>query len=192
MEAPQELADEPLEIASDAEDAHDAPLSAAERLRFDAAYRAHRDALLRLLRQRVGNEEDAADLMQEAYLRLLRYRCDGPDSLRALLFRVALNLAVSHARRAYIRCDVSLDGFDPADERAAPDDELMREQLLRQVTEAIGKLPPRCREMFLLSRIHGLRQREIARRCGVSSRAVEKQMTHARHLLRAQFREAVA
>ena len=53
--------------------------------------------------------------------------------------------------------------------------------------EAVDELTPRCREVFELSRVHGLRYAEIAETLGVSVKAVEAQMTKALRTLRARL-----
>lgn len=159
-------------------------LSSSERACFDALYREHRDAVAAALRARLPNEDDVADLMQEAYLRMLRYRNCGPDSLRYLLFRIALNLAVTHLRQAGVRHLVSLDEHELASDELPFDQALVREEEMAQVAMAIQALPPRCRQMYVMSRLHGLRQREIAQHCGVSTRMVELHIARAQATIR--------
>lgn len=179
--------DPDLEIGRDAAaEIKEPALSPSERRRFDQLYRGHKEAVMRTLRARLSNEDDIAELMQEAYLRLLRYRHCGPDSLKYLLFRVALNLAVSHQRQAGLRKAISLDDVELAADELPIEDSLMHEQEVARVALAIQALPPRCRQMYVLSRLKGLRQREIARHCGISTRMVELHIARAQLLIREQ------
>src|SRR3546814_15848193 len=61
-------------------------------------------------------------------------------------------------------------------------------QELELAKRVIGRLPPGCRHVFLLSRSHGLSNLEIAARCGVSIKLVEKQISRALRELRAHAR----
>lgn len=160
------------------------PLSAKEQAVFSNLYRDQHEAVLRLLNMRLNNEQDAADLAQETFLRVLRYRHCDTRSLKFLLFRVALNLAVSHGRLSRVRCDVSLGDWDFAADMPGIDEQLIKEETLTQVSRAVRGLPERCRQAFTLSRIDGLRQHDIARRCGISRRMVEYHIAHAQAVIR--------
>jgi RNA polymerase sigma factor (sigma-70 family) len=173
----------PVEHRQEVQD-RERPLSAGERAIFSHLYRDHHEAVLHLLYLRLNNAQDAADLAQEAFLRLLRYRHCDERSLKFLLFRVALNLAVSHGRLSRVRCDVSLGDWDVAADTPGVDEQLIRDQTLTQVSRVIQALPERCRHAFTLSRIEGLRQHEIAKRCGISTRMVEYHIAHAQAAIR--------
>jgi RNA polymerase sigma factor (sigma-70 family) len=184
-DAPQEITAELLEIEP-IEETESPRLTAAERARFDTLYREHKDAVIRTLRARLSNEDDITELMQEAYLRLLRYRHCGPDSLKYLLFRVAMNLAVTQLRQASVRHAVPLDDVELASDELPADQWLVQQEEMTQVMSAIQSLPPRCRQMYVMSRLRGYRQREIAQHCGISTRAVELHIAKAQALIRAR------
>lgn len=160
------------------------------RLRLDMLYREHRADVIRALRARLDNEEDVADLAQEAYLRVMRYRHCGAQSLKFLLLRIALNLAVSHHRSARVRCDVPLDNVEFHAGETAIELRLIEEERHAQLRAAMWSLPPRCRQVLMLSCYDGLPQREIARRCGISRRMVERHLERARALLRKRVGES--
>lgn len=165
-----------------------APLTASERARFDTVYRLHYEEVLRLLRRRLHNPDDAEELTQEAYLRILRYRDCGPESLKLLLFRTALNLATSHGTCAHARAKhVSLDDIEIAMDARSMEDEVACDQRMRQLMAVVDALPNRCRQVFLLRLAHGLRQHEIAQRCGISTRRVEQHLARAQVLIRERW-----
>ena len=153
--------------------------------RFESAYREHRETVQRLLRRRLGDDPDIPDLMQEAYLRLLRYRDCSSESLKLLLFRIALNLGISHRIRACTRLThVALEDVEIAFDVPSLEDETESDQRMHHTMAAVQALPARCRQVFLLRLIHGLRQREIAERCGISTRMVEQHLARAQALIR--------
>ncbi len=182
-DAPQEITAELLEIEP-IEETESPRLTVAERARFDVLYREQKDAVIRMLRARLSNEDDVTEVMQESFLRLLRYRHCGADSLKYLLYRVAQNLAVSHLRQAGIRQLVSLDNREFASDELPVDQVLVQEEQVTQVVLAIQALPPRCRQAYVMSRLRGFRQREIAQHCGVSQRMVELHIAKAQALIR--------
>jgi RNA polymerase sigma-70 factor (ECF subfamily) len=145
--------------------------------------RRHHDTLLLFLRRRLAVPEDAFDAAQETYLRMLRYEGSRTiESPRSMLFRIAANVAVDQGRAAVTRRaadhlaldDVELASEEPSGERA-----LASEQDLKMLVAAIDGLPPRCRQVFLLSRVDGMTYPQIARHCGISVKMVEKHVSHA-------------
>jgi RNA polymerase sigma-70 factor (ECF subfamily) len=115
------------------------------------------------------------DIVQEAYLRAARY---APEEAgrhpKALLMRIAVNLARDHMRRNVVRGGLSLDddGMPPV---SVPGDQ--HEMAL--LKDAILSLPPLYRDVFVLSRFTGLTYEEIASHEGISVKAVEWRMSKA-------------
>jgi RNA polymerase sigma-70 factor (ECF subfamily) len=150
----------------------------------------HYAELLRVLRARLPNEQDAADLAQESYARLLRYegRYNG-EELRRILFRIASNLLTDHWRWSRLRDatthlpidDLELDSGEPSEDR-----KLAAEQRLARLEKVVLAMPEKRRAAFILSRIQGLTNAEVARRCGISVKTVEKHLSLALAECRAQ------
>ncbi len=151
---------------------------------FDATLAQCRPELLRYLRSRVQNEEDAADIAQDAFTRLLQYRDDPQvEDLRLMLFRIANNLLTDFYRRNqrhHADAHVALDDAGPLTAGDRPQlERVADEQALQRLKHAITRLPPKCRVVFILSRFHGLTHGQIARKLGISVKMVEKHITRA-------------
>ena len=149
-------------------------------------YRDQYPAVHHMLQRRVGNPEDAADLAQEAFLRLMRYQDHSLESLRFLLFRVAMNLAASHLRQQGSRQTVDIDEVMLVADAAEPEQAAAEGERIECFIGAVQALPERPRQMFVLSRLEGKRTREIAAQVGLSTRMVEQHLSRAQTLLRAQ------
>ena len=151
--------------------------------RFAAFVEQHHLELLRFLRSRVHNDDDAHDLAQECYTRLLRYRDDHDTSaLQFLLFRIARNLLTDswRTRKAQHQdAHVPVDDLELEAPQPSPLEAVQGEQQIALIKKGIRRLPPRCQAVFVFSRVDGLSHNEIARRCGISTRAVEKHITKA-------------
>ena len=155
---------------------------------FEAFLQAQRPVLVGYLCRRV-QEEDAKDIAQEAFVRMLRYRAYPRDQLKALMYRVATNVLLDRARRDRSRgapMHVSLDADHDAmaSDEPAHEERVASQQALVLVRAAILQLPERCREVYLLNRIEGMSYTEIARHCGISVKAVEKHIGRALRDLR--------
>jgi RNA polymerase sigma factor, sigma-70 family len=126
----------------------------------------------------------AEDLVQEAYLRLIREARGGrfPDNPRAWLFRVVVNLARSRARRRFV-ADRWRSFFVRRDVAASPEDDLARRERGTALYDALGTLPPEARMAFLLV-TDGHSGREVAALIGRSEGATRTLLWRARRDLR--------
>lgn len=156
------------------------PLTAARHDDLDATFRASAKGLMAITRRVPGDE---TDLSQDAYLKLVETaRREPVIAPTHLLFRLARNLVIdrlrSRARAARIfSAEGGQDFYACAD--ADPERALLASERLRRALQIIDAMPSRRREAFLLHRIDGLTYLEIARRMGVSVKAVEKHMSSA-------------
>ncbi len=142
---------------------------------FEAAVRPHYANLVRRLVVVLGDENDAQDVAQDAYLRAFRSwdRFDGND-VRAWLYTIALRLAFNQLRRhrrwlAAIRRIEPRTWSDPSD----PD-----------LWAALGRLDPRTRTALLLNVIDGYTQREIGAILGAPEGTVASWLSRGRSALR--------
>lgn len=145
---------------------------------FADSFRLHRPALLRFLTGRLGCRSTAEDLAQEAYLRFFG-STDPIRSPKALLFQIAGNLAVDHARVQNRRAEILREAHDilwvETDEITPERDTSARQEMAR-ITAAIETLAPIARRIFHLTYYEGLSQQEAARALGVSRTTVKKHM----------------
>lgn len=151
---------------------------------LDALYRAHSGWLLRVLRRRFGWLQ-AEDLVQQTFLRLRGY--DGGDirSPRALLLTVARRAAVEQRRRARVRAPDALDAAEFDERLSGQLGDQDAQLLLKQIIIA---LPPKLRDVFVLSRFAGMTYPQIADQLNISQKTVEARMTRALALCVSQLR----
>lgn len=151
--------------------------------RFDADLARFHAELLRYTRSRVNDIEVAADLVQEACVRVMRYRGTlGSESLRSMLYRIINNLLADHWRRAQTRfadAHVSLDAEPIPALAPLPEDALADEERMAALKRAIMSLPPKRRQILILARLQGKSHSEIARECGITVSTVEKHLARA-------------
>jgi RNA polymerase sigma factor (sigma-70 family) len=145
-------------------------------------FREHNEALIRFLRARVGSRNEALEVAQEAYVRLLSLDEPGAVSyLRAFLFKTAANIAIDRRRR-YQSYDHKVTGgqlFTEFAENRTPERLLAGEQTLRRLEGLIESMPPKCQASFVMSQIHGLDAATIASKLGITDSMVRKYVVRA-------------
>jgi RNA polymerase sigma factor (sigma-70 family) len=152
----------------------------------------HGAALHRYLRRFTSGSEDIEDLVQETYVRIYTIQdFEAVESPRALLFRIAHNLAVERARRQTARATDSVGDFEPLSvdtEEAPPDEQIDARRRFETFCAAVERLPPLCRRVFVLRKVYKLSHDEIAEVLGVTHSTIEKHvakgLTRCRDYLR--------
>lgn len=149
---------------------------------FAEEVQPHERDLRAWLGSRFPDARDIDDVVQESYVRLLRAREATPVACaRAYLFTTARNVALAIFRRPKIFSQNPLS--DPAVLRIVAEGADVAEQVstrqeIALLLEAIDTLPGRCREVFVLRKLQGVSQREIAARLGLSEQTVQVQIAH--------------
>jgi len=141
----------------------------------------------------LGNEAEAEDLAQEAFLRVYRSRerYEPTAKFSTWLHRIVVNLCLNAIRARKARPAMSLNGMttesgerrqvDLADpSAAAPHDSLERAELAERVRGAVDALPDNQRLALLMNKYQGLSYQEIADAMELSTMAVKSLLTRAR------------
>jgi RNA polymerase sigma factor (sigma-70 family) len=144
-------------------------------------FREHNDSLLRFLALRLRSPQDAREVAQEAYVRLLSLDEPGAVSyLRAFLFKTAANLAVDRLRRNDVRMRAAQEPlFSQLSDACTPERQLAAKQSIERLSRLVAAMPASCRRAFVLSRIHGLSTPAIARKMNVSERSARAYVVRA-------------
>ncbi len=137
----------------------------------------------------VGNEDDARDVVQEAYLRAFRSlrRFRGDARFSTWMFRITANCAATHLTgRSKFRHEELGDDDNVLDERPESDPEAMAEAgaLRDKVTAALASLPPKLRAVVVLRDVYDLPHDVIASELGITESAAKVRLHRARRKLR--------
>lgn len=169
------------------------PASGGKNQDVSALHRAYHRRLLKFFFVRVGDFNEAEDLTQEIFVQMARRVSDEPiQDTDHFIFRSASNLLRDRARRSAARhrgAHVSLSAApdEPVDskipaalvEDRGPERVLIARERLKEVLRRLDELGERTRTIFILFRVEGMKQREIALRLGVSVPTVEKHVIRA-------------
>ena len=157
------------------------PAGSGHAQRISRLFSEHNESLIQFLASRLHSVQEAKEVAQEAYVRLLSLEDSGAVSfLRAFLFKTAANLAVDRIRsRNRQRQALDAGLCDESREAPTPDREAASAQEMEIVRRLVAELPPKCRRAFLLHRVHGAEFSEIAEEMGLSERMVRHYVLRA-------------
>ncbi len=144
-------------------------------------FREHNEALIRFLRARVRSRQEALEVAQEAYVRMLSLDEPGAVSyLRSFLFRTAANIAIDRQRRTLVQERIAGQPQlrDRTDVRT-PERRVAGEQVLRRLESLVEAMPPKCRQSFVWHQIQGVDAATIAVRLGITESMVRKYVVRA-------------
>jgi RNA polymerase sigma factor (sigma-70 family) len=140
-------------------------------------YSDHQNWLTGWVRHKVGNAYDAADLVQDTFVRVLRHRAELATlrEPRAYLTTIAKRLLLNHYRkqsleRAYQEALAAL----PEPITASPEQQLLILETLHEIDAALHTLPARARQAFLLVQLEHLTYEQVSERLDVSVRTVQR------------------
>jgi RNA polymerase sigma-70 factor (ECF subfamily) len=133
---------------------------------------------------RIVPPREIEDIVQETYVRICQI--DSAQAIRqprSFLYRIACNLALDHVKRSESRLTVSLDDSsqgecDESELHDAAYEQLAAKQEFELFCAAVQQLPLQCRRVFVLRKVYGYSQKEIAQELNVSENTVEKHIAY--------------
>ncbi|HVH08696.1 MAG TPA: sigma-70 family RNA polymerase sigma factor [Gemmatimonadales bacterium] len=165
-------------------------MESSELERFEAFVLPHLDAAYTLARYLTRDDHDAQDIVQDAYLRALKYfggfRGAGGDEARAWLLAIVRNTAYTWRRRHRVHAlGTEFDEERHSEDAGGPDPAaaLDREEARASLAHALDGLSPEFREVIVLRELEGLSYKEISEVTGVPLGTVMSRLARARRRL---------
>ena len=167
-----------------------------DQLAFEQLVTDNEKRIYNLCRRMVGDQEDAAELCQEAFLNAWRGlpRFQGESAFSTWLYRLASNVCLDFLRREKRRKSLSLTvvsldqeeavELEIPDQRYAPEGELERLEQRQAIRDGLARLSEEHRQVLVLRELSGLSYREIAQLLGVEEGTVKSRIARARGALR--------
>ncbi len=167
-----------------------------DELRFRELYNRYYLRLFNFSLQFTKSRSESEDLIHEVFLKYWEKRHEIKETaVESLLFTITRNLCLNYVKHLKIIQNRNLDL-----EKIRKWEDLYRIEFVRNepyilienelqdmILKIMNNLPERCREVFQLSRITGLKNREIAEKLDISLKAVEKHITRAVHEFRTKL-----
>ncbi|MCU4677259.1 RNA polymerase sigma factor [Catenovulum sp. 2E275] len=146
---------------------------------LDKIFLASRNTIARVV-SRIVPPKEIEDIVQETYVRICQIEnSENIHSPRSFMLKTARNLALDHLKKADTRYLQEIE--DETDYHSLDDtlsdqmfENAANNQAFSDFCEAVRELPAQCRKVFVLKKVYGYSQKEIAETCGLSESTVEK------------------
>ncbi|MBN2213456.1 MAG: RNA polymerase sigma-70 factor [Bacteroidales bacterium] len=168
---------------------------------FESVFNAYYRKLLFYAKEYVCDLEIAREFVQEAFLKLweIRKNLNDHTNLEALLFTILRNDCLNYLKRIAAQkrytefaqkvvYELQLNYLALKDSTS---EVLQLEELQKVIDDAIAELPPKCREIFIMSRYNGMKYKEIADKLGISYKTVENQISEALKRIRQRIDDCI-
>lgn len=165
---------------------------------FREVFIAYFEPLEVFSRAYVEDKDVAKDMVQEVFTNLWNKRSSLPEkiNLKAYLYQAARNNCLNYLKRLKVQARYEKRTLDNYNDLLLNYEALIQlnfdtlsyNELLDALNKAICQLPPKCREVFELSRYDGMKNREIAETFGISVKAVEGHISKALKHLKDQLK----
>lgn len=163
---------------------------------FEALFRAYAEPLGAFAYSYIDSRPAAQEIVQDLFARLWERRdsLEVPRSVHAYLYGATRNRAINYLRNRRVETTFLQRALWVGEARGTgprsvpPEEELNAQALAAAVERAVAELPPRCREVFTLTRDHHMSYDEVAGVLHISSKTVEIHMGRALALLREKLR----
>lgn len=163
-------------------------LKAGDRKIFTQLFDYYYSSLVIFADRYLHNQESAEDIVQSVFVKMWENR----EALKAVSIRFHLVNSVRNSCLDVIRKSGTREKYIQRQLHQsfhAGEDFWAESELKEMIETAIGKLPPKRREIFMLSRFEGLNSKEIAQKLQLSQRTVETHITHALKILRKELKD---
>ncbi len=169
---------------------------------FEQIFRKYYNKLFNYARHYVIDQEIAREIVQDTFMKLWENRSslDSNSNLNSLLYRIIHNNSLNYLKHLHIQKKYSesvrknlityqLNYIALKDETS---EQILYNELQNKVNKAIEQLPPKCKEIFLLSRTKEYKYKEIAYQLNISVKTVENHIAEALRRIRIYLHEYLA
>lgn len=169
-------------------------LKSGDQTAFELLFHFYYPGLVMFASQFTANTEDAEEIVQDFFVRFWeKHRQLVPrDSLKNYFFSSVKNRSLDFLKHQRIEKKYVNEMVELSKHHFAYDTDLfVSSELQERLKRGVGHLPEKCREIFMMSRIRGLKNEEIAAELSISKRTVETQISKALKVLRVELKDYI-
>lgn len=158
-----------------------------------AAFLDYRSRLLSYVSRRIDNPDDAEDLVQDTFVRLLECsRMLREDTIKSFIFTIAHNLITDYLRRFYKKQEICSFMMESADVISSSADSKSVVSDLEKLERAkMSMLPPQRKQIYYMSRFMDMSSEDISKRLSISKRTVDNHLLIGRKEIREYIRKCM-
>ncbi len=162
---------------------------------FEVLFELYYNKLLYIARNYISSKEDTEEIVQDVFVKVWKNRKNITTNINGYLFKVTKNTCLDYLRQKKHKLNssgniVQLEAFINyaalSDQNAAS---ILEKELEKKIQDSIELLPKKCKQVFVKSRIEGLKNREISDELDISVKTVENHMSKALKHMRLHLRE---
>lgn len=156
---------------------------------FDYLFHLHYSGLVVYAAKMVQTKSMAEDIVQDFFVKLWsnRQKLQINQSIKYYFFTAVRNKCIDHIRHQQLASKSEKELAHQTETYTNDHNFLIESELRSYIDAAIAKLPPACREIFIMNRFEGLKPAEIAQIRGISVRTAETQIGKALKILRSEL-----
>jgi RNA polymerase sigma-70 factor (ECF subfamily) len=155
-------------------------------------YSVHRDELLAYASSRLGDKDEAEDLVQNTFLRLLTSnRLLTEQTLPALIFSICRNLINDYYRRHAFRYEYEHYIRREGNTKISMESVLFAADIIERMERGLARIPENCRTVYKMHILGGMRVSEISAETGEKYKTIENRLGLARRQMRQFLRTAI-
>lgn len=151
---------------------------------FELLFRLYFQPLQTFAAKIVDDGAIAEGIVQEVFIQLWEHRRRLENTApKAYLYRMTKNRALNHIRHIQVKSRYA-EEVQHTIKEWEDDEEMLHEDVMVKIYNSIDKLPSQCRNVFIMSRMNGIKQKEIAEELGISIKTVKNHVGKALKILR--------
>ncbi|MFA9390743.1 MAG: RNA polymerase sigma-70 factor [Prolixibacteraceae bacterium] len=156
---------------------------------YDYIFHFHYSGMVVFVQKYIPDQAVADDIVQDFFVKLWinREHLNIETSLKSYFFASLKNRCIDHLRHEVIKGKAEKNLLEKVENLNDERNLLIESELRDQINLAIDKLPPACKEIFIMNRFEGLKPAEIALKKGISVRTVETHIGKALKILKREL-----
>ena len=158
-----------------------------------AAFNDYKSQLLGYINHRINNPDDAEDLVQDTFVRLLECgKMLRDDTVKSFIFTIAHNLITDYLRRFYKKQEICSYMMESADViSSSADSKAVVSDLEKLERVKMTMLPPQRKQIYYMSRFMDMSSEDISKRLSISKRTVENHLLIGRKEIREYIKQCI-
>ena len=163
-----------------------------DELVFKTFFEKHYDGLSVFINSYTNDLALTQDIIQDSFIKLWQARnnINESKSIVPYLYKIAYFTFIDNYRKHKKECElIDKITYEKTMELSSNEDEDLKNFKIKQILKAIDNLPPKCKEVFKMSKLQGYKYTEIAKMLGISIKTVENHMGKAFSYIRKELKD---